>query len=141
MKKDNESPYRSYHVVSVKKIDHWFFDEHDRRRTHAKIYESVIRPMFGICENTFLDYRHESDELLELFRQSVFIEFSLWLPTMEAKYMNPIEADRFSLMLWDAFGKAFNHILKEHPACRIDAEKLLTYLIVCLGEKSSVGVK
>lgn len=94
MKKDNESPYRSYHVVSVKKIDHWFFGEHDRRRTHAKIYESVIRPMFGICENTFLDYRHESDELLELFRQSVFIEFSLWLPTMEAKYMNPVEAVR-----------------------------------------------
>ena len=96
--KDNENPYRLYRVVSVKKIDRWFFEKHNHRRTHAKIYETVIRPKFGICENTFLDYRHESDELLELFRQSVNVEFSMWLPTMEAKYMSPVEADRFSLM-------------------------------------------
>ena len=87
MKKDNENPYRPYRVVSVKKIDRWFFEKHDHRRTHAKIYHSIIQPKFGICENTFLDYRHESDELLELFRQSVNVEFSMWLPTMEAKYM------------------------------------------------------
>ena len=80
--KDNENFYRPYRVVSVKKIDRWFFEKHDHRRTHAKIYETVIRPKFGICENTFLDYRHEPDELLELFRQSVKVEFSLWLPTM-----------------------------------------------------------
>lgn len=111
--KDNENPYRLYRVVSVKKIDRWFFEKHNHRRTHAKIYETVIRPKFGICENTFLDYRHESDELLELFRQSVNVEFSMWLPTMEAKYMSPVEADRFSLMLWDAFDSAFKCILKE----------------------------
>ena len=81
MKKDNESPYRYYRVVSVKKIDRWFFDRYDHRRTHAKIYETVIRPKFGMCENTFLDYRHEPDELLELFPQSASVEFSLWLPT------------------------------------------------------------
>ena len=104
--KDNENPYRLYRVVSVKKIDRWFFEKHNHRRTHAKIYETVIRPKFGICENTFLDYRHESDELLELFRQSVNVEFSMWLPTMEAKYMSPVEADRFSLMLWDADRKS-----------------------------------
>ena len=140
MKKDNENPYRPYRVVSVKKIDRWFFEKHDHRRTHAKIYHSIIRPKFGICENTFLDYRHEPDELLELFRQSVNVEFSMWLPTMETKYMSPVEADRFSLMLWDAFDKAFKCIFKEEPACRIDAEKLLWYLIICLGEKSSVLV-
>lgn len=97
--KDNENPYRPYRVVSVKKIDRWFFEKHDHRRTHAKIYHSIIRPKFGICENTFLDYRHEPDELLELFRQSVNVEFSMWLPTMEVKYMGPVEADRFSLIL------------------------------------------
>ena len=53
MKKENESPYRYYRVVSVKKIDRWFFDRYDHRRTHAKIYETVIRPKFGMCENTF----------------------------------------------------------------------------------------
>lgn len=139
--KDNENFYRPYRVVSVKKIDRWFFEKHDHRRTHAKIYHSIIQPKFGICENTFLDYRHESDELLELFRQSVNVEFSMWLPTMEAKYMSPVEADRFSLMLWDAFDKTFKRIFKEEPACRIHAEKLLKYLIICLGEKSPVGVR
>lgn len=99
MKKENESPYRYYRVVSVKKIDRWFFDRYDHRRTHAKIYETVIRPKFGMCENTFLDYRHEPDELLELFPQSASVEFSLWLPTVQTKYMVPAEANRFSLML------------------------------------------
>ena len=77
--KDNENPYRLYRVVSVKKIDRWFFEKHNHRRTHAKIYETVIRPKFGICENTFLDYRHESDELLELFRfhEEPFIKLQL----------------------------------------------------------------
>lgn len=139
--KDNENPYRLYRVVSVKKIDRWFFEKHDHRRTHAKIYHSIIQPKFGICENTFLDYRHEPDELLELFRQSVKVEFSLWLPTMQAKYMSPVEADRFSLMLWDVFDKAFKCIHNKEPASLIDAEKLLKHLIICLEEKSPVGVR
>ena len=141
MKKDNENPYRLYRVVSVKKIDRWFFEKHDHRRTHTIIYHSIIRPKFGICENTFLDYRHESDELLELFRQSVNVEFSMWLPTMEAKYMSPVEADRFSLMLWDAFDTAFKRIHNKESACRIDAEKLLKHLIICLEEKSPAEVR
>lgn len=115
MKKDNESPYRYYRVVSVKKIDRWFFDRYDHRRTHAKIYETVIRPKFGMCENTFLDYRHEPDELLELFPQSASVEFSLWLPTVQTKYMVPAEANRFSLMLWDSIDKAFRCIRRREP--------------------------
>ena len=141
MKKDNESPYRIYRIVSIKKIDRWFFDQYDHRRTHAKIYETVILPKFGVCENTFLDYRHEPDELLELFPQSATIEFSMWLPTMQAKYMSPAEADRFSLLLWDSFDKTFRIILKKEPACRIDADKLLMYLIFCMEEKSPARVK
>ena len=139
--KDNENPYRPYRVVSVKKIDRWFFERHDHRKTHTKIYETVIRPKFGICENTFLGYRHEPDELLDLFPQPVRIEFSLWLPAMQAKYMNPAEADRFCIMLWDAFNKSFKRILREEPACRINAEKLLMSLMTCLDEKSPVRVR
>ena len=55
--------------------------------------------------------------------------------------MSPVEADRFSLMLWDAFDSAFKCILKEELACRINAEKLLKYLIICLEEKSPVVVR
>lgn len=137
MKKDNESPYRYYRVVSVKKIDRWFFDRYDHRRTHAKIYETVIRPKFGMCENTFLDYRHEPDELLELFPQSASVEFSLWLPTVQTKYMVPAEANRFSLMLWDSIDKAFRCIRRREPGCCIDADKLLTYMTLYLEERSS----
>ena len=128
-------------MVSVKKIDCWFFDKDDHRLTHAKIYEAVIRPKFGICENTFLDYRHESDELPELFPQSASVEFSLWLPALQAEYMVPAEADRFSLMLWNSLDRAFGLILRKEPACPIEAEKLLMHLMICLGEKSSVGVR
>ena len=78
--KDNENPYRPLSCGKRQKIDRWFFERHDHRKTHTKIYETVIRPKFGICENTFLDYRHEPDELLDLFPQPVRIEFSLWLP-------------------------------------------------------------
>ena len=141
MKKDNESPYRYYRVVSVKKIDQWFFDRYDHRRTHAKIYETVIRPKFGMCENTFLDYRHEPDELLELFPQSASVEFSLWLPTVQTKYMVPAEANRFSLMLWDSIDKAFRCIRRREPGCCIDTDKLLTYMTLYLEERSSVGMK
>ena len=56
------------------------------------------------------------------------------------KQLDIVEAARFSLILWDAFDKAFKRIFKEEPACRIGAEKLLKYLIICLGEKSSVLV-
>ena len=139
--KDNENPYRLYRVVSVKKIDRWFFEKHNHRRTHAKIYETVIRPKFGMCENTFLDYRHESDELLELFPQSASVEFSLWLPTVQTKYMVPAEANRFSLMLWDSIDKAFRCIRRREPGCCIDADKLLTYMTLYLEERSSVGMK
>ena len=45
------------------------------------------------------------------------------------------------LILWDAFDKAFQHIFKEESICRIHAEKLLKCLIICLGEKSPVGVR
>lgn len=138
MKKDNESPYRYNRVVSVKKIDRWFFDQYDHRRTHARIYERLIRPKFGICENTFLDYRHEPDELLELFPQSPSVEFSLWLPTMEAKHMVATEADRFSLSLWESIDRAFRDILKQNPACRVDADTLLMYVIFHMEQRYPV---
>ena len=88
-----------------------------------------------MCENTFLDYRHESDELLELFPQSASVEFSLWLPTVQAKYMVPAEANRFSLMLWDSIDKAFRCIRRREPGCCIDADKLLTYMTLLSGRK------
>lgn len=72
-----------------------------------------------MCENTFLDYRHESDELLELFPQSASVEFSLWLPTVQTKYIGsrrgePIQPDalgfdRQGFSLYPAAGAGLLH--------------------------------
>lgn len=94
-----------------------------------------------MCPNTFLDYRKAPNELLELYPQSVSIEFTLWLPAVQAKYMTPAEADRFNLLLWDSIDKAFRIMLKKDPGCRIDADKLLIYVIFYLEEKASVRMK
>lgn len=141
MKKDYESSYRCYRIVSTKKIDGWFYQKDDPRRCHAKIYESVILPIFGICENTFLDYRNEPNELLDIFPQAAYIEFSLWLPTMQAQYMTPTEANRFSLWLWHTLDRALRNILKQEPGCRIDAETLIAQLLCLLKDEAGAEAK
>lgn len=72
MSRDNYNPYR---IVGAKKIDVWFYEEGDMRRTHRIVYELIILPLYGVCENSYLDYRHHSDELLELYIQPPYIEF------------------------------------------------------------------
>ena len=57
MSRDNYNPYR---IVGAKKIDVWFYEEGDMRRTHRIVYELIVLPLYGVCENSFLDYRHHS---------------------------------------------------------------------------------
>ena len=49
MSRDNYNPYR---IVGAKKIDVWFYEEGDMRRTHRIAYELVILPLYGVCENS-----------------------------------------------------------------------------------------
>ncbi|MFR7964963.1 MAG: hypothetical protein ACLU5I_04755 [Alistipes finegoldii] len=93
-----------------------------------------------MCENTFLDYRHESDELLELFPQSASVEFSLWLPTVQTSTWfrrgEPIQPDalgfdRQGFSLYPAAGAGLLHRRRQ----------LLTYMTLYLEERSSVGMK
>ncbi len=81
MSRDNYNPYR---IVGAKKIDVWFYEEGDMRRTHHNVYELIILPLYGVCENSFLDYRHHSDELLELFIQPPYIEVTRLIAGGEA---------------------------------------------------------
>lgn len=128
MNTGNESCYRYYRIVSVKKIDRFFFEKHDPRRTHAKIYGALILPMFGICENTFLDYRNYSDELLDLYPQPAYIELSLWLSTMLIRYMPLSEANKFSDWLQNLLEEAFFTIQRGSPGSRVDAAMLIEYM-------------
>ena len=52
MSRDNYNPYR---IVGAKKIDLWFYEEGDMRRTQRIVYELIVLPLYGVCENSFLD--------------------------------------------------------------------------------------
>ena len=46
MSRDNYNPYR---IVGAKKIDVWFYEEGDMRRTHRIVYELIVLPLYGVC--------------------------------------------------------------------------------------------
>jgi len=126
MSRDNYNPYR---IVGAKKIDVWFYEEGDMRRTHRIVYELIILPLYGVCENSYLDYRHHSDELLELFIQPPYIEVPLWLMVMTVKKMPPHEANRFFELLRTKMDRIFRKTF--HP---LTAEQLLKLLVEALAE-------
>ena len=49
MSRDNYNPYR---IVGAKKIDVWFYEEGDMRRTHRIVYELIVLPLYGVCSNS-----------------------------------------------------------------------------------------
>ena len=126
MSRDNYNPYR---IVGAKKIDVWFYEEGDMRRTHRIAYELIVLPLYGVCENSFLDYRHHSDELLELFIQPPYIEVPLWLMVMTVKKMPVHEANRFFELLRTKMDRIFRK--RSYP---LTAEQLLRLLVDALAE-------
>lgn len=128
MSRDNYNPYR---IVGAKKIDMWFYEEGDLRRTHHYVYELFILPLYGVCENSFLDYRHHSDELLELYLQPPYIEVPLWLSVMTVKKMGILEANRF----FELIRKKLECIFK-HTSQPLTAEQLLKLLVEALVESA-----
>ena len=126
MSRDNYNPYR---IVGAKKIDVWFYEEGDMRRTHRIVYELIVLPLYGVCENSFLDYRHHSDELLELFIQPPYIEVPLWLMVMTVKKMPVHEANRFFELLRTKMDRIFRK--RSYP---LTAEQLLRLLVDALAE-------
>lgn len=126
MSRDNYNPYR---IVGAKKIDVWFYEEGDMRRTHRIVYELIVLPLYGVCENSFLDYRHQSDELLELFIQPPYIEVPLWLMVMTVKKMPVHEANRFFEFLRTKMDRIFRKT--SYP---LTANQLFRLLVEALAE-------
>ena len=116
MSRDNYNPYR---IVGAKKIDVWFYEEGDM----------IVLPLYGVCENSFLDYRHHSDELLELFIQPPYIEVPLWLMVMTVKKMPVHEANCFFELLRTKMDRIFRK--RSYP---LTAEQLLRLLVDALAE-------
>ena len=117
MSRDNYNPYR---IVGAKKIDVWFYEEGDMRRTHRIVYELIVLPLYGVCENSFLDYRHHSDELLELFIQPPYIEVPLWLMVMTVKKMPVHEANRF----FELLRTKMDRIFRKRPSSSSDCSSM-----------------
>lgn len=126
MSRENYNPYR---VVGAQKIDKWYYEDGDLRRTHRHVYELFILPLYGICENSFLDYRHNTDEFLELYNQPPYIEVPLWLSVMTVKNMSVLEANRF----FDIIQKRMEYIFKT-AAKPLNADQLIKILVQLLTE-------
>lgn len=126
MSRENYSLYR---VLGTKKIDKWYHEDGDLRRTHRHVYELFILPFYGICENSFLDYRHNTHEFLELYNQPLYIEVPLWLSVMTVKNMSVSEANRFFETIRKKLERIFTH--ETQP---LNAEKLLRLLVDSLVE-------
>lgn len=126
MSRENYNPYR---VVGAQKIDKWYYEDGDLRRTHRHVYELFILPLYGICENSFLDYRHNTDEFLELYNQPLYIEVPLWLSVMTVKNLSVFEANRF----FDIIQKRMEYIFKT-AAKPLNADQLIKILVQLLTE-------
>ncbi len=137
MRRRHKANYHAYRMIGAKKIDRWFVEEGDPRRTHKTVYELVILPLYGICENTFLDYRKEPGEWIDLLQQAAYIELALWLPTMLVRYMSPHEANRSASTLRRLIGDALQRARR--PGKTIDSEAFLRNLAEELAEYTSVG--
>lgn len=132
MRRRNKANYHVYRMIGAKKIDRWFVEEGNPRRTHKNAYELVIRPLYGICENTFLDYRNEADEWSELLPQPAYIELALWLPASLVRNMSPHEANRVARILRRVIGSALQRARR--PGKTINAESFLHCLMQELAE-------
>lgn len=126
MSRENYSLYR---VLGAQKMDKWYYEDGDLRRTHRHVYELFILPFYGICENSFLDYRHNTDEFLELYNQPLYIEVPLWLSVMTVKNMSVQEANRF----FDIIRKRLEYIFK-NSAKPLNADQLIKILVQLLTE-------
>lgn len=126
MSRENYSLYR---VLGAQKMDKWYHEDGDLRRTHRHVYELFILPFYGICENSFLDYRHNTNEFLELYNQPLYIEVPLWLSVMTVKNMSVQEANRF----FDIIRKKLEYIFK-NSAKPLNADQLIKLLVQLLTE-------
>lgn len=125
MKNEQEIPYRVYRMVNVKKLDDYYYEKGDLQRTHTRIYEQAIMPLFGICPNTHLDYRNASDELLQLYPQMPYIDVTLWTLASLLKSLTVAETNKFYQFAQQVIGHALSEVKRNIDSRFVTADMLL----------------
>lgn len=100
-------------IALVKLIDRLFYQKYDSRRTHKRVYELFIRPLFGICEDTFRNYRKFPDERLTERDCLPHLKLILTIDVEVLKALPVKEAERFLSRLCDALKDASEQMKKE----------------------------
>lgn len=118
-----------YRVSGVRMIDRLFRQEGDPAYGCGRAYRKFIRPIYGVCEDTYLNYRKYPDEALSQYRLPVYVELSLWMSVMLVKAMPPAEVERFVAVFRRRFLCALEQARREG---RVTAEALLGCLASAL---------
>lgn len=83
-----------YRITVTQKIDEWFFEYGNSRRTHKKAYDLFVRYLPSICYNSFLDHRHYPKTELAEYRLPQHVEIPLWIMVVLVKHSSVSEAVR-----------------------------------------------
>jgi len=88
-----------YRIAVTQKIDEWFFEYGDSRRTHKRAYDLFVRYLPSVCYNTFIDHRHYPKEKLSEYRLPPYVEIPLWMMVILVRYSSVSEAIEIWLYL------------------------------------------
>jgi len=113
-------------ICNAKMIDYWFFEEGNSRRSHESAYRTFILPLFGICRDTFSDYRlHYSDRITRLYAPPPYIEIPLWLPVIIVKSISTCEANKLFIWFKSTIENALKKAINERIDETLDADALI----------------
>lgn len=120
----DESCYM-YRVFGVRLIDRLFRREGDPAYGYGRIYRLFVRPMYGVGEDTYLNYRKYPDEALAAYRPPAHVELSIWMSVTLVKAMPPAEIERFAALFRRRFTRAVERARRDGA---VSGERLLHYL-------------
>lgn len=140
MSKSKDDLYRFFRIVGAKNIDRWFYEKGDSRRTHDKVYETFILPLYGVCKDSFFDYRHASDDLLKEFPQPPYVEVPLWNSAFLVKHSSPAEANRFFVCFQRLVERAVRQAQQEQAERTLKADTVMKHLTLVMNESMQVSI-
>lgn len=84
-----------YRATVARYIDTLFYEAGDSRRNHTYIYRSIVRYLRGINENSFYNYRHDSDTKFTKYQLPAELRSLLQLYVVLHKILPSTERARY----------------------------------------------
>lgn len=120
-----------YRASGTRLIDRLFHQEGDPACGYGRIYRLFVRPYYGVCEDTYANYRKYPDEALRPYRLPAYVEFSIWMSVTLVKTMPPAEIERFAAVFRRRFMRAVDRARRNGA---VTAETLARYVAEALDE-------